>query len=104
MVHIKWTLWILIYVVCTKFVFCFKLILSTFQVQWDIQTIVDHCTQNFENHRKTIDSNGWALKKHSMVICVILHLDDKYQCFLHLFQLFGRYISADLVEKAPKYF
>ena len=104
MVHIKWTLWILDYVVCTKCVFCFKLILSTFQVQWDIQTIVDHCTRNFEIHRKTIDSNGGALKKHSMVICVILHLDDKYQCFLHLFQLFGRYISADLVEKAPKYF
>ena len=28
MVHIKWTLWILIYVVCTKFVFCRKLILK----------------------------------------------------------------------------
>ena len=35
---------------------------------WDIQTIVDHCPQNFENHRKTIDTNGWALKKHSMVM------------------------------------
>ena len=69
MVHIKWTLWILIYVVCTKFVFCRKLILKgTFQVQWDIQTIVDHCPQNFENHRKTIDTDGWALKKHSMVM------------------------------------
>ena len=63
MVHIKRTLWILIYVVCTKFVFCRKLILNTFQAQWDIQTIVDHCPQNFENHRKTIDFNGWALKK-----------------------------------------
>ena len=28
MVHIKWTLWILIYVVCTKFVFWCKLILK----------------------------------------------------------------------------
>ena len=28
MVHIKWTLWILIYVVCKKFVFCRKLILK----------------------------------------------------------------------------
>ena len=26
--NIKWTLWILIYVVCTKFVFCRKLILK----------------------------------------------------------------------------
>ena len=32
------------------------------------KTIVDHCPQNFENHRKTIDTNGWALKKHSMVM------------------------------------
>ena len=46
----------------------------TFKVQLYIQTIVnlktivDHCPQNFENHRKTIDTNGWALKKHSMVI------------------------------------
>ena len=63
MVHIKWTLWILDYAVCTKFVFCFKLILSTFQVQWDIQTIVDHCTNFFENHRKTIDGNGQIAKK-----------------------------------------
>ena len=43
-------------------------------MQRDIQTIVnpktivDHCPQNFENHQKTIDSNGWALKKHSMVM------------------------------------
>ena len=43
-------------------------------------------------------------KYHRFYALVILHLDDKYQCFLHLFQLFGRYISADLVEKAPKYF
>ena len=28
MVHIKWTLWILIYVVCKKYVFCCKLILK----------------------------------------------------------------------------
>ena len=28
MVHIKWTLWILIYVVCKKFVFCRKFILK----------------------------------------------------------------------------
>ena len=51
-----------------------KLILHTFKVQWYIQTIVnvktivDHCPQNFENHRKTSDTNGWALKKHSMVM------------------------------------
>ena len=62
------------YVFCSKFVFCRKLILRTFKVQWYIQTIanlktiVDHCPQNFENHRKTIDTNGWALKKHSMVM------------------------------------
>jgi len=55
-------------------VFCRKLILRTFKVQWYIQTIanlktiVDHCPQNFENHRKTIDTDGWALKKHSMVM------------------------------------
>ena len=54
--------------------FCRKLILRTFKVQWYIQTIVnvktivDHCPQNFENHRKTIETNGWALKKHSMVM------------------------------------
>ena len=29
----------------------------------NLKTIVDHCPQNFENHRKTIDTNGWALKK-----------------------------------------
>ena len=60
MVHIKWILWILTYAVCTKFVFCRKQILRTFQAQWVIQTIVnlktivDHCPQNFEKHRKTI--------------------------------------------------
>ena len=32
-------------------------------VQWDIQTIIDHCPQNFENYRKTIGSNGWTPKK-----------------------------------------
>ena len=54
--------------------FCRKLILHTFKVQWYIQTIVnlktivDHCPQNFENHRKTIDTNGWTLKKHSIVM------------------------------------
>ena len=69
MVHIIWTLWVFIYVFWSKFVFCRKLILCTFKVQWYIQTIVnlktivDHCPQNFENHRKTIDTNGWALKK-----------------------------------------
>ena len=69
MVHIIWTLWVFIYVFWSKFVFCRKLILRTFKVQWYIQTIVnlktivDHCPQNFENHRKTIDTNGWALKK-----------------------------------------
>ena len=47
--------------------FCRKLILRTFKVQWYIQTIVnlktivDHCPQNFENHRKT-------LEKHLMVM------------------------------------
>ena len=50
------------------------MILGTYKVQWYIQTIVnlktivDHCPQNFENHRKTIDTDGWALKKHSMVM------------------------------------
>ena len=74
MVHIIWTLRMFIYVFCSKFAFCRELILFTFYVQWDIQTIinlktiVDHCPQNFENHRKTIDTNGWALKKHSMVM------------------------------------
>ena len=74
MVHIIWTLQMFIYVFCSKFAFCRELILRTFYVQWDIQTIinlktiVDHCPQNFENHRKTIDTNGWALKKHSMVM------------------------------------
>ena len=34
----------------------------------NLKTIVDHCPQNFENHWKTIDTNGWALKKHSMVM------------------------------------
>ena len=29
----------------------------------NLKTIVDHCPQNFENHRKTIDTNGRALKK-----------------------------------------
>ena len=71
MVHI---IWIFINVFCSKFVFCRKLILHTFKVQWYIQTIVnlktivDHCPQNFENHRKTIDTNGWTLKKHSIVM------------------------------------
>ena len=69
---VKWCKFI--YVFCSKFAFCRKLILRTFYVQWDIQTIgnlktiVDHCPQNFENHRKTIDTNGWALKKHSMAM------------------------------------
>ena len=27
------------------------------------KTIVDHCPQNFENHRKTIGSNGWTPQK-----------------------------------------
>ena len=69
MVHIKWILWILTYAVCTKFVFCRKQILRTFQAQWVIQTIVnlktivDHCPQNFENHRKIIGSNGWTPQK-----------------------------------------
>ena len=71
MVHI---IWIFINVFCSKFVFCRKLILHTFKVQWYIQTIVnlktivDHCPKSFENHRKTIDTNGLALKKHSMVV------------------------------------
>ena len=34
----------------------------------NLKTIVDHCPQNFENHRKTIGSNGWTPKKHSMVM------------------------------------
>ena len=69
---VKWCK--IIYVFCSKFAFCRKLILRTFYVQWDIQTIgnlktiVDHCPQNFENHRKTIETNGWALKKNSMVM------------------------------------
>merc|ERR1711978_370225 len=29
----------------------------------NLKTIVDHCPQNFENHRKTIDGNG-GLKKN----------------------------------------
>ena len=29
----------------------------------NLKTIVDHCPQNFENHRKTIGSNGWTPKK-----------------------------------------
>ena len=71
---ISYGLWIFIYVFCSKLVFWRKLILRTFKVQLYIQTIVnlktivDHCPQNFENHRKTIDTNGWALKKHSMVM------------------------------------
>ena len=66
---ISYGLWIFIYVFCLKLVFWRKLILRTFKVQCYIQTIVnlktivDHCPQNFENHRKTIDTNGWALKK-----------------------------------------
>ena len=51
--------------------FCRELILRTFYVQWDIQTIVILKTiidQNFENHQKTVDTNGLALKKHSMVM------------------------------------
>ena len=54
---------------------CQQLIsLKIVQHQHDIQTIinvktiVDHCPQKFENHRKTIETNGWALKKHSMVM------------------------------------
>ena len=34
----------------------------------NLKTIVDHCPQNFENHQKTIGSNGWTPKKHSMVM------------------------------------
>ena len=74
MVHIIWTQRMFIYVFCSKLVFCCELILRTFYVRWDIQTIVnlktivDHCPENFENHQKTIDTNGWALKKHSMVM------------------------------------
>ena len=34
----------------------------------NLKTIVDHCPQNFENHPKTIGSNGWTPKKHSMVM------------------------------------
>ena len=29
----------------------------------NLETIVDHCPQNFENHRKTIGSNGWTPQK-----------------------------------------
>ena len=29
----------------------------------NLKTIVDHCPQNFENHRKTIGSNGWTPQK-----------------------------------------
>ena len=56
------------------FVVHIKLILHTFKVQWytqtivNLKTIVDHCPKIFENHRKTIDANGWSLKKHSMVM------------------------------------
>ena len=66
---ISYGLWIFIYVFCSKLVFWRKLILRTFKVQLYIQTIVnlktivDHCPQNFENHRKTIGSNGWTPQK-----------------------------------------
>ena len=59
---------------CLKFAFCRELILRTFCVRWyvqtivNLQTIVDHCPQNFKNHWKTIETNGWALQKHSMVM------------------------------------
>ena len=29
----------------------------------NLKTIVDYCPQNFENHRKTIGSNGWTPQK-----------------------------------------
>ena len=39
-----------------------RLILHTFQVQQDIQTIVGHCPQNFENYQKTIHIHGSTFK------------------------------------------
>ena len=47
---------------------CVFVILRVGLIIVNLKTIVDHCPQNFENHQKTIDSNGWALKKHSMVM------------------------------------
>ena len=60
MVHIKWTLWILIYVVCKKFVFCRKLILKAlFRFNGTSKPSLTIALKIL----KTIDSNGWALKK-----------------------------------------
>ena len=57
MVHIKWTLWILIYVVCTKFVFCRKLILKAlFRFNGTSKPSLTIAPKYFENHRKAIDS------------------------------------------------
>ena len=69
MVHIKWTLWILIYVVCKKFVFCRKLILKAFfRFNGTSKPSLTIALKILKTIRKTIDSNGWALKKHSMVM------------------------------------
>ena len=89
MVHIKWTLWILIYVECKKFVSCRKLILKAlFRFNGTskpsltialkiLKTIEKPLTpmvgpskkhsmvmvQRCQNHRKTIEVNG-GLKKN----------------------------------------
>ena len=69
MVHIKWTLWILIYVVCTKFVFCRKLILKAlFRFNGTSKPSLTIALKILKTIKKTIDSNGWALKKHSIVM------------------------------------
>ena len=62
------TFTILIWLCCSK-VYCqLSLIFIAAHCSYkpniaNLKTIVDHCPQNFENHRKTIGSNGWTPQK-----------------------------------------
>ena len=44
-------------------IYCTLVSFWIIQTMVNLKTIVDHCPQNFENHRKTIGSNGWTPKK-----------------------------------------
>ena len=69
MVHIKWTLWILIYMVCKKFVFCRKLILKAlFRVFGTSKLWLIIALKILKTIEKPLVSMVGPPKKHSMVM------------------------------------
>ena len=69
MVHIKWTLWILIYVVCTKFVFCRKLILKAqFRFNGTSKPSLTIALKILKTIEKPLIPMVGPSKKHSMVM------------------------------------